>query len=250
MQLLIINEVVEKIKEGILAKFTYNSREIGYNPVLFEKTMTHPVLYTFRRCPWAMRARIALHYAGVQCEVREVHLRNKPVALLEISPKATVPTLVLPNGTVIDESMDIIRYALQYHDPDGWHDADMADAERLLNIAEGDFMKVSHRYKYHDRFPDETLEDNRQKCEKLLLNDFETRLHKNQFLCGEKPSIADVGTFPLIRQFAAVDRAWWHASPYSNIQRWLDLWTKSPHYINVMNKRKPWQESDPIVMLL
>lgn len=212
--------------------------------------MTHPILYTFRRCPWAMRARIALHYAGLQCEVREVHLRNKPAALLEISPKGTVPTLVLSDGVIIDESMDVILYALRRNDPDGWLEASIMETSQLLNTAEEDFMKVAHRYKYHERYPEETQEQSRKKCETILIQGLEQRLASNPYLLGDKPSVADVGIFPLIRQFAAVDQDWWLSAPYPNTRAWLDRWMESPHYLGVMQKRKPWKEGDKPVWFL
>ncbi len=213
--------------------------------------MTHfPILYSFRRCPWAMRARIAMHYAGVQCEIREVKLREKPAAFLAISPKATVPTLIFPDRKIIDESMDIIHFALRYHDPDKWGEADHSTVNYLLAIAEGDFVKTAQRYKYSDRFPEATAEENRKLCEELLITELEQRLGKHKFLLDSKPSIADVGIFPLIRQFAAVDEIWWQSSPYHKTKAWLNSWMESPHYVGAMKKYPYWHEGNSVGMFL
>lgn len=209
-----------------------------------------PILYSFRRCPWAMRARIAMHYAGVQCEIREVKLREKPAAFLAIAPKATVPTLVLPDGKIIDESMDIIDFALKHHDPDNWGDANMSEVDCLVSIAEGDFVKAVQRYKYHERFSEQSVEENRKLCEELLITDLEQRLGKHKFLLANKPSIADVAIFPLIRQFAAVDDTWFQTTPYSNTRVWLNSWMQSPHYIGAMKKYAPWKEGNLAEMFL
>lgn len=207
-----------------------------------------PILYSFRRCPWAMRARIAMHYSGIQCEIREVKLREKPAAFLAIAPKATVPTLVLADGQIIDESIEIIHYALGCHDPDRWRDADVAEVDHFLAIAEGDFMKGVQRYKYHERFPEQSAEENRKLCEVLLITELEKRLGKHEFLLGHKPSVADVGIFPLIRQFAAVDNAWWQSSPYDNTKAWLTSWMENPHYIGAMQQYTPWKEGNRPVL--
>lgn len=212
--------------------------------------MKFPILYSFRRCPWAMRARIAMHYSGVQCEIREVNLSEKTAAFLAIAPKATVPTLVLPNGEVIDQSMDIIHFALSNHDPDKWRDADSSAVNHLLAIAEGDFLKAAQRYKYSERFPEESAEENRKLCEVLLITELEQRLEKQKFLLDNKPSIADVGIFPLVRQFTSVDDTWWQSSPYHKTRAWLNSWMENPHYIGSMKKYPPWNEGNPVEMFL
>ena len=212
--------------------------------------MSLPILYSFRRCPWAMRARVALHNAGVQCELREVDLKDKPCALLEASPKGTVPVLVLPDGTVIDESLDIIRYALEQHDPEGWAgQGDPTAVNALLGTVAGEFAKANYRYKYYEKFPELSQETYRQQAEDLLIKELEDRLSQQTFLFGDRPSVADVGSFSLIRQFAKVEPEWWENAPYPKLRAWLGYWLESSHFTAVMEKHAPWQEGDAPVLL-
>lgn len=213
--------------------------------------MTHPIFYSFRRCPYAMRARLALAYAACQVELREIVLRNKPAHMVEVSPKATVPVLLLENGTVIDESFDIMRWALLHDDPDGWLDPSMQDSASSTltwlvfeTDMEGHFKKSLDRYKYFDRYPERSMESYRSECEAFIAK-LENKLQDQAYLHGDKTSLADMVVLPFIRQFAHVDRSWFAQRPYPNVQRWLNDFTESALFHSVMNKYPVWQEGDP-----
>ena len=210
-----------------------------------------PVLYTFRRCPYAMRARLALHASGATIELREVELRNKPESMLTVSPKGSVPVLVLPDGSVIDESWEIMLWALHQHDPEGWlgNDGARIDAATPLIIENDTTFKVYlDRYKYPDRNPEHTQVHYRLQAE-TFLKDLESRLRATTWLLGDTLSIADAGIFPFIRQFADVDKNWFAQAPYVSLRHWLKQLLKSERFDAVMKKYPPWQPGDmPIFM--
>jgi len=197
-----------------------------------------PVLYSFRRCPYAIRARLALAYAGVRVELREVSLKNKPRQLLEISTKGTVPVLQLMDGGVIDESLDIMRWALAQQDPDDWLAAG-DEAESLVAVNDGEFKHYLDRYKYADRYPEFSVDYYRGKAESLLAV-LEERLMHSGNLAGKHASWVDAAIFPFIRQFAGVDEAWFHANPYHELKKWLLLWSESDLFASVMGKYPVW----------
>lgn len=207
-----------------------------------------PILYSFRRCPYAIRARLAIAYSGTQVELREVVLRDKPAAMLQASPKGTVPVLVLPDGKVIDESRNIMRWALQQNDPDGWLFAEddhwLWEAEGL--IQENDFVFKQHldRYKYADRHPQHTEQYYREQCE-VTVAKLERQLQcNNDFLATGQMTLADAAIFPFIRQFAHVDRDWFFASDYHHLQAWLTQQLESELFVTVMTKQRQWQEGE------
>ncbi|MEH6580131.1 MAG: glutathione S-transferase [Amphritea sp.] len=209
---------------------------------------TFPILYTFRRCPYAMRARLAIAYSGVQVELREVVLKDKPSQMLEASPKGTVPVLVLPNGKVIDESRDIMRWALQRNDPDGWLFAEDNDwlweAEGL--IQENDFVFKQHldRYKYADRHPEHTPAYYREQCE-VTLQKLEKHLQRNNgFLVTDKITLADMAIFPFIRQCAHVDQEWFFQTGYTELQTWLTARIEAELFHAIMVKFPQWQAGE------
>jgi glutathione S-transferase len=207
----------------------------------------HPILYSFRRCPYAMRARMALYGAGIVFEMRDILLKNKPQAMLEASPKGTVPVLVLPSGKVIDESLDIMHWALGQKDPHGWH---LKSDEISAMIAHNDdgFKKALDRYKYPSRFPDEDTSGARDICFNIF-KDLNLRLEKGRFLCGPSASMADIAIFPFIRQCAAVDTAWFDGLPFSRLQQWLGMLLETRLFATIMTKYEPWQEGDaPIII--
>lgn len=211
----------------------------------------YPILYSFRRCPYAMRARLALYYAGVKVELREVVLREMPQSLLKASPKATVPVIVLPDGEVIDESWDIMQWALQQDDPDNWlgTDARLLAATQPL-IQENDFVFKDYldRYKYADRYPEHTAAYYRAQGE-LFLQQLEERLQTRLYLLGDKISVADAAIFPFIRQFAFVDKEWFDNSTYTSLQDWLAKWLDSDLFVAIMGKYPVWQpDAAPIYM--
>ena len=210
-----------------------------------------PVLYSFRRCPYAMRARLALYASGVAVELREVALRDKPASMLAASPKGSVPVLVLPDGQVIDESWDIMQWALHRHDPDGWlgkRDSCADVAARLISENDTTFKYHLDRYKYPDRYPEYPQSHYRSEAEVFLLK-LENRLGASRFLLGDALSVADVAIFPFIRQFAEVDKDWFALAPYSKLQRWLKDFIDSGRFIAVMEKYSIWHPGDPPVIM-
>lgn len=202
-----------------------------------------PVLYSFRRCPYAMRARLALCYAQQVVELREIVLRAKPAEMLAISPKGTVPVLQLPNGQVIEQSLEIMQWALQQQDPLGWlpTTADVQESVRdLIMQNDHSFKTVLDRYKYPERYPEQNVLFYRSQGEQFLVQ-LESRLTQQKYLCANQISLADVAIFPFIRQFAQVDRAWFDQANYPRVQVWLAEWLDSGLFAQVMQKLPIWQ---------
>lgn len=204
--------------------------------------MALPILYSYRRCPYAMRARMALWAAQVQLEVREVSLRDKPAHLLQISPKGTVPVLQLPDGPVLEQSLDIMQWALAQHDPQGWLHADREAVNHFISINDGDFKKALDRYKYPERYPEQQQLFYRQQGEQFL-QALETVLQQHRFLLSDSASVADVAIFPFIRQFAAVDAEWFAGSAYPQLRAWLNGWLESALFVQIMQKFPTYIES-------
>lgn len=198
-------------------------------------TAAAPVLYSFRRCPYAMRARLALAIAEVRFELREVRLSAKPPAMLEASPKGTVPVLVLPDATVIDESLDIMAWALGRSDPEGWLARSDPD---LVAANDGAFKHALDRYKYPERHG----ADPRVHRDLGLgfLERLEQRLAGRGFLCGSRRGLADAAVVPFVRQFAAVDRGWFDALPLPHVQAWLAGYLSSDLFEVIMVRLPAW----------
>ncbi len=205
-------------------------------------TTTLPILYNFRRCPYAIRARLAIAYAGIPVEIREVQLKQKPEYMLSISPKGTVPVLQLPDGTVIDESLDIMRWALAQNDPDHWLDSS-EDSERLIQWNDRDFKYHLDRYKYADRYPEFPASYYRSQAEKFLA-ELESKLSQTPFLGSSHFAITDAAIFPFIRQFAAVDNQWFAASDYRDLKLWLNDLFESDLFASVMVKQPVYNPTD------
>lgn len=198
-----------------------------------------PLLYTFRRCPYAMRARMALLQAGRHFEVVEVSLRDKPARLLALSPKATVPVLQLPDGRVIEESWDIMRWALAASDAQGWWARAQSPANLdLLQRNDGDFKRHLDRWKYPQRYAGEALtpDAHRDRAVEALLRPLETRLRSAPCLGGATPCATDLAVLPFVRQFAAVDPAWFATLDLPSVQSWLNGWLVSPLFTACMHK--------------
>ena len=221
--------------------------------------MTLPILYSFRRCPYAMRARLALAVSGQVCELREVVLRNKPQALLDASPKATVPVLQLASSEVIEQSLEIMLWALRQHDPEGWltPQTGSLDAMQILIAAnDGPFKQALDRYKYPHRFLPEQPEPSdaaRQFAEQhrdsaaLWLMTLETRLASHDWLFGDSACLADMALLPFVRQFAHTDAAWFATQPWQALTRWLARWENGTLLAQVMTKYPAWQVGQPII---
>jgi glutathione S-transferase len=205
-------------------------------------------LYSFRRCPYAMRARLAILFAGLQVELREVTLKNKPAQMLAISPKGTVPVLRLADGAVIEESRDIMVWALEQQDPQGLLVATVLDqANALIEQNDNEFKYWLDRYKYADRHVEMTQAEYRQRGE-AFLQVLESLLESRAYLFGDAPTIADIGVMPFVRQFAHVDRDVFSQLPYPNLQRWLLGWLALPLFLQTMIKLPVWQEGEEVVV--
>jgi glutathione S-transferase len=208
-----------------------------------------PILYSFRRCPYAMRARMALLYASINLELREVLLKAKPEKMLAISAKGTVPVLELADAVVLDESYEIIRWALEQNDPKNWLSAELeADIDDLGARNDGQFKTDLDHYKYWQRFPAESREQYRARGE-LFLAELEILLTKQTYLLAERITLADIALFPFIRQFAFVDKDWFDRSPYPKLRAWLEQLLVSELFLAVMKKSPPWQDGDSPIAL-
>ncbi len=200
-----------------------------------------PVLYTFRRCPYAIRARLALACAGIEVEQREVALRDKPADLLAISAKATVPVLQLPSGQVIDQSLDIMLWALRQNDPHGWLNmADPSLAQHWIERNDGPFKKALDRYKYAGRHPEVPATEHRTQALELFMVPLEQQLQATQFFFGATASIADAAIFPFVRQFAMVDQRWFDGAALDHVRGWLEGWLASDLFASVMGRNPVW----------
>ena len=198
-----------------------------------------PILYSFRRCPYAMRARMALATAGAKVMLREVLLKDKPAEMLTASPKATVPVLVLSEGRVMEESLDIMRWALEHSDPLSWLKGNALDSE-WISECDSDFKHWLDRYKYAERHPEHTAEDYRQSAE-AFIQKLEHQLSGTDWVGGDSASATDVALFPFIRQFSGVDPSWWQSAPYPSVSRWLDNWLNSALFSAIMVKYPRWE---------
>ncbi|WP_460160989.1 glutathione S-transferase [Pseudomonas sp. S2_B10] len=195
-------------------------------------------LYSFRRCPYAMRARMALRYAGVPVEIVEVSLKNKPAEMLALSPKGTVPVLNA-DGVVIDESLQIMRWALAQNDPDDWLlGGDSFAALWMEKLIEGNdqiFKSALNRYKYAERYPEQPMEAYRAEGA-LFLQKLDELLEGREYLLADHPSLADIALLPFVRQFAHVDREWFAQTPYVRLQAWLQSLLESELFTSIMKK--------------
>ncbi|SDF06825.1 glutathione S-transferase [Sulfitobacter delicatus] len=197
-----------------------------------------PILYSFRRCPYAMRARVALSASGTQVYLREVVLRDKPEAFLAASPTATVPCLVADNGP-IDESLDIMKWALAQNDPEGW--LDMPDAGHdWIARADGPFKDALDRTKYATRYPEEDPEEQRSNAAEFL-QDLDAQLNDWIF---DRPTLADYAILPFVRQFAFIDKTWFDAQDWPALHHWLDRFLASERFESIMTKYPQWQPGD------
>lgn len=208
---------------------------------------TLPVLYSFRRCPYAMRARLAIVISGSVCELREVVLRDKPQALLDASPKATVPVLIDADGTVIDQSLDIMLWALRRNDPANWQQAGQGGLDAMLaliNECDQDFKPNLDRFKYPQRYPGAVASQHRDHAAAWLLG-LNERLRNQPYLFGGTISLADAAIMPFVRQFAATDSDWFGRQPWPALQQWLDAWLHGRLFESVMIRVPAWQPGAP-----
>ncbi|MBW4708199.1 glutathione S-transferase [Roseobacter sp. YSTF-M11] len=200
-----------------------------------------PVLYSFRRCPYAMRARLALFVSGIEVELREVILRDKPDAFLATSPSKTVPCLATATG-VIDESLDIMIWALQQHDPEGWLDMP-DDGKAWIARADGPFKQALDRTKYASRYPGSDAAAHR-KLAAQFLSELDDQI--DGWMFGH-PTLADFAILPFLRQFAFIDKAWFDAHPWRNLHQWLEAFLCSEPFACTMQKYPQWKEGAPAI---
>lgn len=195
-----------------------------------------PILYSYRRCPYAIRARMALKYVNINVEIREIALKDKPAEMLAVSPKGTVPVLVLPDGRVLEQSLDIMHWALQQQDKAGWLTFDIVQTQELIAENDGSFKQALDKYKYAIRFPEQTADVYRAQAE-VFLQKLEQLLSQSVFLLGDKVSLADIAIFPFIRQFSGVDLVWFEAATYPKVKTWLNQLISTDLFADIMQKR-------------
>jgi glutathione S-transferase len=209
--------------------------------------MPVPILYSLRNCPYAMRARIGIHKAQLQIDLREVNLKQKPVEMLAASAKGTVPSLVLDNEqqppTVIDESLDVMLWALTNNDPDNLlHSHDQSALPRMVKLIaqfDNEFKTCLNAYKAAKRYREDNVIECRQACE-VFIQELENRLIESSFLMSAQESLADIALVPFIRQFAKVERQWYLQAPYPRVRQWLNFYLQSGMFTRVMAKHEFW----------
>jgi glutathione S-transferase len=204
--------------------------------------MVLPILYSFRRCPYAMRARMALWISARQVELREVSLRDKPVELLAVSPKGTVPVLVDTDGRVIDESLDIMLWSLRQCDPQDWLSPQTGSLDEMLSLIglfDGEFKIALDEYKYPQRFVASEPMTARARAAKFLMQ-LEHRLGHAANLFGVRPALADFAILPFVRQFAMVEPEWFAAQPWPSLRSWLQGHLDAQMFACIMTKVDPW----------
>lgn len=211
-----------------------------------------PILYSFRRCPYAMRARMALLASGQACELREVVLRNKPPEMLAVSPKATVPVLVDTDGSVLEESLDIMLWALGRNDPGNWLTPETGELDYMLDLIgrmDGPFKHHLDRYKYANRYVGDTDRSIDHRTEALNhLRKLEHRLTRHRYLFGERLSLADIAIAPFVRQFANTDAEWFAAQPVPGLHAWLSDFVGSELFLSCMAKHARWENTGPGIL--
>jgi glutathione S-transferase len=216
-----------------------------------QQHQSYPVLWSFRRCPYAMRARLAINASQSRVHLREIRLRDKPKEFVSASPKATVPVLVLPDGHVIDESRDIMIWALQQSDPRGWlrlWHADPAFCNAFLDRLDGPFKQQLDRYKYASRFEPAIGQQSRQDACVFLAEINQFLESKASYLSGADFGVLDAATLPFVRQFRGVDEIWFDSQPWPHLHRWLGMFLNSADFGAVMQKYQPWQAGDRVIL--
>ena len=216
-----------------------------------QQQQSFPVLWSFRRCPYAMRARLAINASQCQVHLREIRLSNKPTEFVSVSPKSTVPVLVLPDGYVIDESRDIMIWALQQSDPRGWlrlWQDDQAFCDAFLDRLDGPFKQQLDHYKYASRFEPAIGQQSRQDARVFLAEIDKSLASKAGFLSGVDFGVLDAAALPFVRQFRGVDEVWFDLQPWPNLHRWLGMFLNSADFGAVMHKHQPWQPADKAIL--
>ena len=208
--------------------------------------MSLPILYSLRQCPYAMRARLGLLLAQQSVMLRDIIMSDIPEEMFEASPKGEVPVLIFDDGTVIDESIDIMRWALNTNDPQDLlykNKSHLIDEiKKFINFNDIEFVEALKKYKAASRYHDDAVAEHRQQCE-VFIKDIETRLSKHEYIFGDEPSLADYAILPFIRQFSRVDRKWYLQSPYPKIRNWLERHYQNPIFSKAMKKYPQWLDA-------
>jgi len=208
--------------------------------------LVHPILYSFRRCPYAIRARMFLSYMEVSVELREVLLNERPQSLYKISSKGTVPVLLLKDGKVLDESLDIMQWAIKQGEQKLYEDK-LNEQNQLIKYNDKKFKYWLDKYKYHVRYLEHSREYYQRKCSKTLA-EYDMRLRGNAYLMGDRIRLADIAIFPFIRQCANVDQNWFN-NKYPNLNQWLEIWKQSRLFKSVMMKYNQWRLGDELLIV-
>jgi len=218
-----------------------------------------PLLYSLRNCPYAMRARVAIFKAKQTVLLRDIVLSNKPIDMVTASPKGTVPVLVLSNGIVIEESLEVMLWAFAQSDPNDLlhrHIDERFEKNKgntlinmleLINEFDRDFKNCLEQYKCAKRYKEGNIEQCREACE-FYLQKLEQRLTHHLYLFSDKESLADIALLPFIRQFAKIERQWYLQSPYPMVRKWLGNYLQSPMFTKVMAKYPLWLDNHEIVL--
>ena len=213
--------------------------------------MSLPILYSLRQCPYAMRARMGLLLAKQSVILRDIVVKNIPTEMLAASPKATVPVLVLSDSSVIDESLDIMLWALKRTDPNNLlynHEPDALDNMlALINRNDNEFVEALKMYKAAARYHDSNIESCRHQCEPFI-GYLEESLTNHNYIMGDSLSLVDYAVFPFIRQFSRVDRKWYLRAPYPKLRRWLDKHYQNPIFTKAMTKYAQWLDSNAVII--
>jgi glutathione S-transferase len=231
----------------MLALTLWHIYRVPDQPAMTNQQQIYPVLWSFRRCPYAMRARLAIAASRSRVWLREILLRDKPDAFIAASPKATVPALALPDGTVIEESRDIMIWALQNSDPQGWLSVwqnDQAFCTWFLDHLDGPFKQHLDHYKYASRFAAEVGEESRQMGAEFLAEIDQILAAGSGFLSGAGFGLLDAATLPFVRQFRGVDANWFDRRDWSALNHWLDMFLASENFATMMQKYPPWHVGD------
>lgn len=221
------------------------------NKQMADTSNSYPVLYSLQNCPYAMRARLALLLSEQTIIIRAITLKDKPQHMLEVSPKGTVPVLILADGSVLQESIDIMLWALRQNDPHHLLSQDEAQYLQIIELIErgdNEFKHPLEQYRAAKRYHKDTEQYWRQQCE-VFIAELEQRLEKTDYFVGHQLSLADYAFIPFMRQFGRVDRKWFAQAPYPKVKAWLTMQLQSRLYAKMMTKHKLWQHHGQVTFL-
>ena len=211
----------------------------------------YPTLYSFRRCPYAMRARLALRLCKIECIIREISLKAKNIEFLKVSPKGTVPVLVLPNGKVLEESLDIINWSLEQNDPNNLKVDDEVTKkinDKYIQLFDKDFKFHLDRYKYSSRYNISNSEIHRNKARNIL-TEINSMLEGKDYIGGQCMSLLDISILPFVRQYRIADINWFdNHLGLRNINNWVNIFLNTEILASIMTKYKVWEKEDPPIL--